>query len=209
MPMKQVITPPVRKLIPRGQRFEKSLAGETTFAATLTARVATTTENIATPTTRGSLHLPISFTGSQTGNGFADFLFGRLNNGGVDVQNAMVATRAWSYAVFVQDDIKMTPHLTLNLGVRWQYDQSFREQHNGLAFFNPYTAEWEQFGVNAPETAFDPSRKQFGPRVGVAWSPTTTVVVRGGYGMTYPSAVGHGRAGDAQPGPAPRPPAPP
>ena len=142
-----------------------------------------------------------SFTGSQTGNGFADFLFGRLNNGGVDVQNAMVATRAWSYAVFVQDDIKMTPHLTLNLGVRWQYDQSFREQHNGLAFFNPYTAEWEQFGVNAPETAFDPSRKQFGPRVGVAWSPTTTVVVRGGYGMTYPSAVGHGRAGDAQPGP--------
>jgi hypothetical protein len=113
----------------------------------------------------------------------------------------MVATRAWSYALFVQDDFKVRPTLTLNLGLRWQYDQSFRELHHGLAFFNPYTAEWEQFGVNAPETTFDPSLTQFGPRVGIAWNPVPSIVVRGGYGITYPSAVGHGRAGDGQPGP--------
>jgi outer membrane receptor protein involved in Fe transport len=142
-----------------------------------------------------------SFTGSQTGHAFADFLFGVVNNGSVAVQNAMVSTRAWSYAVFVQDDFKVTPRLTLNLGLRWQYDQSFREKNNGLAFFNPYTAAWEQFGVNAPATPFDPSRRQFAPRLGLAWNPTTTVVVRGGYGLMYPSAVGHGRAGDGQPGP--------
>jgi hypothetical protein len=142
-----------------------------------------------------------SFTGSQTGQAFADFLFGVINNGGASVQNAMVSTSAWSYSLFVQDDFKVTPALTLNLGLRWQYDQSFHEEHNGLAFFNPYTAQWEQFGVNAPDTPFDPSRKQFGPRVGVAWSPTTTIVVRGGYGLMYPSAVAHGRAGDAEPGP--------
>ena len=142
-----------------------------------------------------------SFTGSQTGNAFADFLFGTINNGSVEVQNAMVATRAWSYALFVQDDFKVRPTVTLNLGLRWQYDQSFRELHHGLAFFNPYTAEWEQFGVNAPETTFDPSLTQFGPRVGIAWNPVPSIVVRGGYGITYPSAVGHGRAGDGQPGP--------
>jgi len=142
-----------------------------------------------------------SFTGSQTGNAFADFLFGVINSGAVNVQNAMVSTRAWSYSFFVQDDFKFTPKLTLNLGLRWQYDQSFRELNNGLAFFNPFTALWEQFGVNAPDTSFDPSRKQFAPRVGFAWNPTSSFVVRGGYGIMYPSAVGHGRAGDGQPGP--------
>jgi Carboxypeptidase regulatory-like domain/TonB dependent receptor len=142
-----------------------------------------------------------AFTGSQTGHPFADFLFGVVNNGNVQVQNAMVSTRAWSYALFVQDDFKLSSALTLNLGLRWQYDQSFREEHNGLAFFNPYTAEWEQFGVNAPEASFDPSLTQFAPRVGFAWTPTSTVVVRAGYGIMYPSAVGHGRAGDGQPGP--------
>ena len=141
------------------------------------------------------------FTGSRTGDAFGDFLFGVINNGFVQVQNAMVSTRAWSYSAFVQDDFKISPNLTLNLGVRWQYDQSFRELNDGLAFFNPFTVQWEQFGVNAPETSFDPSMKQFAPRVGVAWNTTPTLVVRAGYGLSYPSAVGHGRAGDGQPGP--------
>jgi len=142
-----------------------------------------------------------SFTGSQTGNAFADFLFGGMNNGSVQVQNAFVSSRAWSYAFFVQDDFKLTPRLTLNLGLRWQYDQSFHEIHHGDAFFDPFTAKWEQFGVNAPDTTFDPSAKEFGPRLGFAWNPRAGFVVRGGYGIMYPSTTGHGRAGDGQPGP--------
>ncbi len=142
------------------------------------------------------------FNGSQTGNAYGDFMFGALGSGGsVQVQNAMVSTRAWAYSFFFQDDYKLTPKLTLNLGLRYQYDQSYREIHSGLAFFNPYTVEWEQFGVNAPETTFDPSKKQFGPRVGFAWSALKGFVVRGGYGIMFPSTVGHGRAGDGQPGP--------
>jgi hypothetical protein len=142
------------------------------------------------------------FDGGATGNAFADFLFGALaSSSTVQVQNAMVSTRAWSYSFFVQDDFKVTPKLTLNLGLRYQYDQSYREIHNGLAFFNPYTVEWEQFGVNAPETTFDPSKKQFGPRVGFAWNALKGFVVRGGYGIMFPSTVGHGRSGDGQPGP--------
>ncbi len=141
------------------------------------------------------------FLGGQTGNGFADFLFGALSQSTVQVQNTMVSTRAWAYSFFAQDDFKVTPKLTLNLGLRYQYDQSFHEIHNGLAFFNPYTVEWEQFGVNAPPTPFDPSKRQFGPRVGFAWNALKGFVVRGGYGIMFPSTVGHGRAGDGEPGP--------
>ena len=139
---------------------------------------------------------------TQTGNAFADFLFGELSPGNaVQVQNAMVSPRAWAYAFFFQDDFKVTRRLTLNLGLRYQIDQSFRELHNGNAFFNPFTAAWEQFGVNAPSTPFDTSRKQFGPRVGFAWNPMSGFVVRGGYGIMFPGTIGHGRAGDGQPGP--------
>jgi hypothetical protein len=142
------------------------------------------------------------FNGAQTGNGFADFLFGTMNSGSkVQVQNTMVSSRAWSYGVFVQDDFKVTPRLTLNLGFRWQYDQSFTEIHHGDAFFDPFTVQWEQFGVNAPDTTFDPSLKKVEPRVGFAWNPGWGLVVRGGYGIMNPGAVGHGRAGDGQPGP--------
>jgi TonB-dependent receptor-like protein len=142
-----------------------------------------------------------SFNGSATGNAFSDFLFGVMNKGSVQVQPVFVSSRAWSYSLFIQDDIKLTPRLTLNAGLRWQYDQSFHELHHGNAFFNPYSGAWEQFGVNAPETTLDPSKKQFEPRVGLAWNPIGGLVVRAGYGIMHPGFVGHGRAGDGQPGP--------
>jgi len=160
-----------------------------------------------------------SFFGSATqsnqvgGNALADFLFGATSSTSkIQGQPALVSSRAWSYAFFVQDDIKLTPKLTLNAGLRWQYDQSFRETHHGDAFFDPcatlYTGKdancvphWEQFGVNAPDTTLDPSKHQFEPRVGLAWNPVGGFVVRAGYGIMHPGYVGHGRAGDGQPGP--------
>src|SRR5215472_14590032 len=153
-----------------------------------------------------------SFNGKQTGNAFADFLFGTMSGGSLQVQNAFVSSRAWSYAFFVQDDFRLSAKLTLNLGLRWQYDQSFHETHHGDAYFDPcatsYTGKdpacvphWEQFGVNAPDTTFDPSKHEFGPRIGAAWNPAGGFVVRAGYGIMYPGYVGHGRAGDGQPGP--------
>ena len=55
-----VISPPVLKRIQRGKALEKSLAGETTLAAMLTASVATTAVNIEIATTTGALNLPTS-----------------------------------------------------------------------------------------------------------------------------------------------------
>jgi len=154
-----------------------------------------------------------SFTGSVTKNAFSDFLFGVMNKGSVQVQPLFVSSRAWSYSFFLQDDIKLTPRLTLNAGLRWQFDQSFHELHHGDAFFDPcatlYSGKdpscvphWVQFGVGStPDTTLDPSKHQFEPRVGLAWNPRGGFVVRAGYGIMHPGFVGHGRAGDGQPGP--------
>src|SRR5207245_5148002 len=154
-----------------------------------------------------------NFNGQQTVNAFADFLFGTMANSSLQVQNAFVASRAWSYSLFFQDDFKLTPRLTLNLGLRYQYDQSFHEIHHGDAFFDPCaiyfsgknsscTPHWEQFGVNGtPDTTLDPSKLQFEPRIGLPWNPRGGFVVRAGYGIMHPGFVGHGRAGDGQPGP--------
>src|SRR5919106_4426705 len=65
MPSTPVIRPPVLKLMNRGNAFAKSFAGETTFAAMLTATVATTTVNIEIATITGDVNLPTSCTGSQ------------------------------------------------------------------------------------------------------------------------------------------------
>ena len=159
-----------------------------------------------------------TFDGSATaspaspGSPFADYLFGiPKKSSKIQGQPTFVSSRAWSYALFVQDDIKLTPKLTLNAGLRWQYDGSFHELHHGDAFFNPcavlYSSpgcvpHWVQFGVDdAPDTTFDPSKHQFEPRVGLAWNPAAGFVVRAGYGIMHPGFVGHGRAGDGQPGP--------
>ena len=63
--MMPVIRPPVRKLIRRGQRWEKSLAGLTTLAARLVASVATQSESIAITSTTGLLNRVSRSTGSQ------------------------------------------------------------------------------------------------------------------------------------------------
>src|SRR5690606_34843481 len=69
MPIMPVMRPPVRNEMSFGNALAKSFAGETTFAAMLTDRVATTTVNIETATTTGCENCPTSFTGSQASAG--------------------------------------------------------------------------------------------------------------------------------------------
>jgi outer membrane receptor protein involved in Fe transport len=84
------------------------------------------------------------------------------------------------YGFFVQDDWKVTPRLTVNLGLRYDYEK-LPAPFNGL--------------TTIAQTAYHPSDKNnFGPRVGFAWDPygLGKTVVRGGYGMYYgriPNAV--------------------
>ena len=137
------------------------------------------------------------FLGNNTGNPFADFLTGYMAQSSVQVQNEYVHPQTWQDALYVQDDWKLTGTLTLNLGLRWQYDPSWTAPVGQLASFNPYELQWKVNGVNGvPRGAIQTHWKEFAPRVGFAWNPRNGLIIRGGYGITYPGVFSHGRAGD-------------
>lgn len=137
---------------------------------------------------------------SRSGNSFASFLLGLPNSGSVS-RNIDTSYQNKYYAVFVQDDWKVTPRLTLNLGLRWDYETPTTERHNrmvrGFAFGQPSAIANQVQGLNLTggliyagssgesRYAFSPDKNNFQPRVGVAWEFRRNWVARGGYGISY------------------------
>jgi hypothetical protein len=141
-----------------------------------------------------------------TDNYWADFLFGTTNN--YSLANLFVAhLRQTMQSTYAQDDWKVLPNLTLNLGLRWEYGSPYSEQHNLLSNFDPvsqtvltitpgYPATSAVTPVSAGgvygKTLVNPDFADFGPRVGFAYAATPRTVVRGGFGISY---VHYTRAG--------------
>ena len=137
---------------------------------------------------------------ANSGNEFATFLLGLPISGTVD-RNIDVSYRNMYYAAFVQDDWKLKPNLTVNLGMRWDYEAPRTERYNrmlrGFAFGQPSPIANQVSGINLTggllfagsngdsRFAFEPDRKHFEPRVGIAWSFAHKWVMRGGYGLSY------------------------
>jgi len=159
---------------------------------------------------------------TKTGAGLADFLLG-------DVQQWSATNQAVSYArlkspqLFVQDDFKVKPTLTLNLGLRYTATTGFTEIHNSIGGFDPntplsYPCPSTQFtncsyqgslgsmwfaGQGNRNSLEKPIYNIFLPRVGFAWSWRPNTVLRGGFGMysynfsqdTYGQGIGAGSLG--------------
>jgi hypothetical protein len=139
-------------------------------------------------------------------NYWADFLFGTTNN--YSLANLFVAhLRQTMQSTYAQDDWKILPKLTLNLGLRWEYGSPYSEQHNLLSNFDPVsqtvltiTPGYAQTSSVTPvspggvygKTLVNPDWDDFGPRLGFAYAVTPRIVVRGGYGVSY---VHYTRAG--------------
>ena len=106
---------------------------------------------------------------------FANFLAG----------NPIRNIKQWLYAGFVQDDWRITPRVTLNLGLRYEYQGVPNEANNLLGNWEP-SAGFEQVGKNIP-SIYKGDHKDFGPRLGVAWDVTGrgTTVIRAGGGILY------------------------
>jgi Carboxypeptidase regulatory-like domain len=116
-----------------------------------------------------------------------DFLMGFPSNGTYVAGNPRSLTRNWNYGLFGQDDWRVTPRITLNLGLRWEYETALTEDSNAIAIFDPNS----QIGLtqlgNGLASPWNPNafRKNVQPRFGIAWDLTGkgTTVLRAAYGI--------------------------
>ncbi len=101
------------------------------------------------------------------------------------------------YFYFLQDDFKLTPKLTLNIGLRYEYATPPRETENRFANFDPATGtmRFAKDGGIFDRALVHPDRNNWAPRFGFAYSPTSRWVVRGAYGVFYTHTVRQGREG--------------
>jgi hypothetical protein len=128
------------------------------------------------------------YTGDITGSAVADFLLNQLRHKGKGSSTGLWGHRQWRLATFVQDDFKVRPNFTLNLGLRWEYTQPVYEVADRQANVNLQTGALLLAGQNGNSRAlYNPYYKQFMPRFGFAWTPGllgSHFVVRGGYAIT-------------------------
>jgi hypothetical protein len=121
----------------------------------------------------------------QPGYAFADFALNQVNNTQVGDVTGRTGQRQWRDAIFAQDDFKMKPNLTFNIGLRWNFDQPIYEVNDKMANLNLATGAIEYAGKNGNSRAlYNAVYNQFQPRLGFAYSVRPRLVVRGGYGIT-------------------------
>jgi hypothetical protein len=129
-----------------------------------------------------------SYNGQFTGDSWSDFLTDQAWSDGQAVFLGFWGQRQWRDALFVQDDFKLRPNLTVNLGMRWEYDQPLYEVNNKQSNLNIHTGTISYAGKNGASRAlYSAFFGGFMPRVGFAFSPKRfddRFVVRGGYGIT-------------------------
>ncbi len=163
--------------------------------------------------TRGRL----TFLGRNTGEAFADVLLGWPNSAARQLDGAGPYHLVSNYTAFVQDDFKVTPSLTLNLGLRYELMKPPREKYGAWSMFVPELGKQVISGlgvlsqqefdsriatsglaantvraseVGLPATIMRTDTNNFAPRLGFAWRPfdNARTVIRGGYGIFHGSS---------------------
>jgi outer membrane receptor protein involved in Fe transport len=142
------------------------------------------------------------FNGGVTGIPYADFLAGDVYGWYVYEADATSA-HSWNSALFASDDFKITPRLTVNMGLRWQIQSGWGVNHNMFGNYDPSlpdpTADGGKYtgGIlyggqsdsqyNGPlgtlSTIQAANYKEFAPRVGIVWAPKENWSIRASYGI--------------------------
>ncbi len=148
----------------------------------------------------GSLNYSGAFSSNPSaansgGYGGADFLLDRVSSAAATLSSVNVGQRQWRIAGFVQDDYRILPKLTLNFGLRYEFDEPWIESNNKTGNINISTGQViyaghvptgapDGSGVCSNRACYQPNYRQIMPRLGFAYQANDRLVVRGGYGAT-------------------------
>jgi hypothetical protein len=136
---------------------------------------------------------------SGTGSDIADLLLGIPQNADGGIGSTYTEFTWTNYHAFIQDDIKISPGLTLSLGFRYEYNMHPKPRDNKLEGFCPTCVDRGFLGKlvltdkgEVRSQVVDPDWRQFGPRLGFAWSPRAggSTVLRGAFGIFYDPTKG-------------------
>ena len=124
---------------------------------------------------------------TSTGNSFASFLLGAAYSSNHGIQGYSQGFRQPQHGLYFMDDWKVTPRLTVNLGMRWEIIPPFYEVTNRMSEVSLAAQNPEALRPGAlvfPDRANNTYWRQILPRVGIAWHAMDKLVVRAGYGIT-------------------------
>ena len=174
----------------------------------------TGTFNFDSTWTRGPLDNAAASPGS-IGQSVASLLLGLPASSSNVARSADYAEQSNSWGFFVQDDWKVTPKLTLNLGLRWEFEQALHERYNrsvlgfNPSYVQPFSAAAQaiyakaplaelataQFGATGgltfagvggnPSGLYNTPKTEFMPRIGLAYQVDNRTVLRSGFGVFY------------------------
>ena len=133
----------------------------------------------------GQFSRPAGASSSNLYN-LADFMFGLRSQ--YALSNILVANlRQNMHFLYLQDDLRATDRLTLNLGLRYEYATPWWERDNILSNFDPDGLRMvaARDGSIEDRSTLRPDRNNLGPRLGFAYTLTPRTVLRGGYGISY------------------------
>ena len=162
--------------------------------------------------TNSNFNGTLTFNGKNSGNGFADFLLGFLSSSSRKIGTVTNHIYSTNYGAFLQDDYKLHPNLTLNLGVRYEIQGMPYEKDGQMSNYVPglnkvilssamtvpnLDATLAGAGLTGlvgvaadyglPQSLVNTSHDNIAPRVGFAWRPfgNNRTVVRSGFGIFY------------------------
>ncbi|MGC8795137.1 MAG: TonB-dependent receptor domain-containing protein, partial [Bryobacteraceae bacterium] len=164
------------QIIKLNRRFANEMAGQVSFHRLETARPADNTGN--------------------SGSSFASFMLGAVDVGFFTTPYSQ-GLRYPSHAFYVQDDWKIAPRLTANLGFRMEVNPPLYDKYDQLSYFDPGlpnpAADGRPGGVRflgfgpgrENKRSFYDTQKGYGPRAGLAYQLARNTVVRAGFGIFY------------------------
>jgi hypothetical protein len=155
-------------------------------------------------------------TNSNSPGSIADLIMGLPDAATLTLNSGVFVNKIGYNALFAQDDIRLNEKLTVNIGLRYEYElgQSERNNRYNVGFNPSVTSSYKGFGGNtvattggvdfaglngAPTHCCANSHTKFSPRLGVSYSPTSKMVIHAGFGMFYaPVGIAAATAGYSQ-----------